>query len=188
MAATTFPLVRRASGLASRRPSRRLIAALAAVAVAAVALFAVTRAGAGAGATGGVAPSFRLDDVRSPGMPVSLVPGRPTVVNFFAAWCIPCRHEVPLLEQAHRRAAGAVSFVGVDVDDSRTAAGDLLDTAGVSYPTGYDPDRAVAGRYRLQGMPTTVFIDGAGRVAAVVKGPLTAADLDRRLASLRGGS
>jgi cytochrome c biogenesis protein CcmG, thiol:disulfide interchange protein DsbE len=86
-----------------------------------------------------------------------------------------------VLERAAQRTAGAVSFLGVDVNDSRSAASDLLAAAGVTFPTGYDPDRSVAGTYRLQGMPTTVFIDADGRVADVARGRLTAADLDRRL-------
>lgn len=137
---------------------------------------------------GTVAPSFSLDDVRSPGTAVALPPGTPVVVNFFASWCEPCREELPVLEQASREAAGRVAFVGVDVGDSRSKAAELLDAAGVTFPAGYDPDREVATDYRLRGMPTTVFVDASGRVADVAHGRLSAADLDRRLAPLRGRS
>ncbi len=182
MAATTVPLSRSAPRATGRRAGGRLplVAAVLAVAGAAAGV-AFTGGGGGDGLVGDAAPSFSLPDVRSPGATVALTPGRPTVVNFFAAWCIPCRAELPVLEQAARRTAGAVSFVGVDVNDSRSAATDLLVDAGVTYPTGYDPDRSVAGSYRLVGMPTTVFIDADGRVADVARGRLTAADLERRL-------
>lgn len=187
MATTTLP---GASGALRATTSRRgfhLPATLAVlVAVGLVTAVVLTRSGTGDGITGAPAPTFSLDDVRSPGTPVGLAEGRPAVVNFFAAWCIPCREELPLLEHASQRSAGAVSFVGVDVNDSRTAATDLLDAAGVTYPTGYDPDRSVAGRYRLQGMPTTVFVDADGRVAGVARGKLTAAELDHRLEQVQG--
>jgi len=182
MATTTVPLSRRVSRATSRRAGGRVGVVLALLALAGVATgVAVTRTGGGAGLVGDPAPSFSLPEVRPPGATVALTPGRPTVVNFFASWCIPCRAELPVLEQASRRTAGAVSFVGVDVNDSRSAASDLLAAAGVTFPAGYDPDRTVAGHYRLQGMPTTVFIDAGGRVAEVARGGLTAADLDRRL-------
>lgn len=172
---------------------RRPMAVAVAVAVVALAgggLFAVSRPDNPAAVESGtpvVAPAFSLDDVRQRGTAVSLgAGGRPVVLNFFAAWCVPCRAELPVLEEASRRAAGSVRFVGVDVADSRTAAAELLDATGVTFPAGYDPDRAVADRYRLRGMPTTVFIDARGRVSEVARGKLSAADLDRRLERLAG--
>lgn len=169
----------------------RLPVALAAVALAGVAGAAVTIGGSEDGpatsTTLRTAPSFVLPDVRGSGATVGLGSGgRPVVVNFFASWCVPCREELPLLEQASRRLAGSVDVVGVDVGDSRTAAVELLDRTGVTFPAGFDPDRKVASRYRLQGMPTTVFVDGRGRVAGVARGKLTAAELDRHLALLGG--
>ena len=176
------------------RPARRARIGLPLVGVAVLALAAIgvgALVGGGSSPTsdsaiGAPAPTFTLDDVRSPGATVALAPGKPAVVNFFAAWCVPCREELPLLELAWRRSGGAVSFVGVDVNDSRRRAGELLDETGVTFPAGYDPDRAVATDYGLRGMPTTVFVDAAGRVADVAHGRLSASDLDRRLARLTG--
>lgn len=168
----------------------RLLAGVAAVATAAAA-FVLTRGGeadAPSALAGSVAPRFSVDDVRSRGTAVSLPTGTPVVVNFFASWCVPCREELPLLERASRRSAGAVAFVGVDVNDSRSRAAELLDETGVTFPSGYDPDRVVATDYRLRGMPTTVFVGADGRVADVAHGRLSAADLDRRLARLTGRS
>lgn len=184
MATTTLPPSRRVPRAALRRRGVRLALALAVLAVAGVAFAVVTRAGGGDGITGNQAPSFSLPDVRDPTV-VTLPAGRPVVVNFFAAWCVPCRAEMPLLERASRRAAGAVAFVGVDVNDSRSAASDLLAEVGITYPAGYDPERTVAGRYRLQGMPTTVFIEADGRVAGVARGALSEAELDDRLGRLQ---
>ena len=170
----------------------RLPVALAAVALAGVAGAAVTLGGSeGNSATSTslrIAPSFTLPDVRGGGATVGLGSGagRPVVVNFFASWCVPCREELPLLEQASRRLAGSVDVVGVDVGDSRTAAVELLERTGVTFPAGFDPDRKVAARYRLQGMPTTVFVDGQGRIAGVARGKLSASELDRHLAVLGG--
>ena len=135
------------------------------------------------------APPFTLDDVRRPGTPVAYGPrlGKPAVVNFFAAWCVPCREELPHLEEAHRRAGEAVAFIGVDVSDSRRAAGELLDGLGITFPAGYDPDSRVAAAYRLRGMPTTAFIDANGRVVREVRGPLRPEELDRWVRRLERG-
>ena len=127
------------------------------------------------------APAFSVEDVRDPATRVALPTGRPVVVNFFAAWCEPCRRELPVLQDAWARHGERVAFVGIDVADSRTNASELLSETGVTFPAGYDPHREVAGLYRLNGMPTTVFVGADGRIAGTVKGPLTKAELGRRL-------
>ena len=188
MAAPTAVHLPRA--LRGRAPLRLVAGALVLATGATAAVLATTGSDdvAAPAAAGSVAPPFSLDDVRSPGTAVALPAGIPAVVNFFASWCEPCREELPLLEEASRETAGAVAFVGVDVNDSRSKAAELLDAAGVTFPAGYDRDRAVATAYRLRGMPTTVFVDASGRVADVAHGRLSAADLDRRLARLTGRS
>lgn len=187
MASPTVPLSLGRTGPASLRAGvrPRLALALAVLALAALAATTLTRTGGAAPLVGEPAPPFSLAAVRATEPPAALPAGRPTVLNFFAAWCAPCREELPVLAQAHRRAGGAVAFVGVDVNDSRRAAAELLDGTGVTYPAGYDADASIAGRYRLQGMPTTVFIGADGRVDGVVTGPLDAADLDRRIGRIR---
>lgn len=145
---------------------------------------AITAFAAGDSPAPRTAPGFTVEDVRNPAASVSLPVGRPAVVNFFAAWCGPCRKELPVLQRAWARHGASVAFVGVDVADSRTNATELLDGAGVTFPAGYDPHRRVADSYRLNGMPTTVFVGADGRIVGTVKGPLTEAELDRRLGDL----
>lgn len=169
---------------AARAQRRRLpLAILGAVALAA-GLLAFGRA-SDPDPTPAVAPAFTLPDVRDGSATVSLPVGRPVIVNFFAAWCEPCRRELPALEQAYRRHRGYVEVVGIDVADSRSRAVDLLDATGVTFPTGYDPSREVADRYRLAGMPTTVFVGADGRVLGTVRGPLDLDTLDTWVERLR---
>lgn len=138
-------------------------------------------AGDAAGAALATAPSLELADLRSPGGTVSLVsPTRPTVVNFFAAWCGPCREEMPLLGRA-AASRSDVAFVGVDVRDVRADALELLAEAKADFPVGVDGDGSVSRAYRLRGMPTTLLVAPGGRVLAHHTGPLTARSLRQLL-------
>ena len=107
--------------------------------------------------------------------------GRPMVVNFFASWCEPCRRELPRLARAASAQTGAVDFVGIDHQDSRARAQEMLRQAGVGYPAGYDHAGVLARKLGAPGMPFTLFVDGRGRIVDKVIGELSQQDLDRGL-------
>jgi thioredoxin len=67
--------------------------------------------------------------------------GRPTVVDFFATWCAPCRALEPVFHQAATTHASALRFARVDVD--------------------LHPE--LAARFAVQSVPTLVVFDGEGR-------------------------
>lgn len=155
---------------------------LIAVAVAAALFIGADRStGPSAAPTRAAAP-FTLPELRPERGEVALTesPDQPTVLNFFAAWCDPCRRELPAL-QAAAADHPEVTFLGVDHQDSRLDAIELLDAYGVTYPAGYDPSGDVAARYGVRGLPATVFISTDGRVVDFHQGELSAAELRKRI-------
>ena len=48
--------------------------------------------------------------------------GHPVVVNVWAAWCGPCRVELPVVQRASLDWGKRVAFLGVDLRDNRGAA------------------------------------------------------------------
>ena len=124
-------------------------------------------------------PSFALPGLVDEGDVVRLSDhrGSPVVLNFWASWCAPCRREMPALAQVSSELDGRVKFIGIDHQDLRDEALDLLQETGVRYPTAFDPSGSAAQDYELRGMPTTVFIDSEGRVLATSLGELTESEL-----------
>jgi thiol-disulfide isomerase/thioredoxin len=141
-------------------------------------------AGSGSSPAGGRrAPAFSLPEVRDPARTVGLsqFSGKPVLINFFGAWCVPCRAELPLLEDSHRRLDGRVGFVGIDTTDSRAEAVALLDETHVTYPAAFDPKGALKARYGVRAMPTTIFVRGDGTIAETVPGKLSSDTLAKGL-------
>lgn len=154
--------------------------------MAAVAVGALLRGG-GSPPTAAGAPPIELPDLRRASATISLEDfrGRPLVINVFASWCSPCKKELPLLRDAHARLRDRVGFLGVDHLDDAKRARAMLDEFGITYPAGYDPDGDVARRYRLRGLPATVFLDARGRIAGTLMGQLDEAELGRYLAMIQ---
>jgi thiol-disulfide isomerase/thioredoxin len=100
--------------------------------------------------------------------------GRVVIVNFWASWCGPCRIEQPDLNAAWALLpADEVVIVGVNIEDTEANALAHLKEFGVPYVSLFDPVNALAGRFEGIGartIPSTVFLDREGRVAARLLG------------------
>jgi cytochrome c biogenesis protein CcmG, thiol:disulfide interchange protein DsbE len=110
---------------------------------------------------------------------VTKLRGHPVVVNVWAAWCGPCRVELPVFQRASLDWGKQVAFLGVDLRDNRDSARRLLVDIPVTYPSYEDPDGKVATGYRLIGTPSTIYYDAAGKQTYIHQGQyLDRAQLD----------
>lgn len=117
--------------------------------------------------------------------------GRVVLINFWATWCAPCVLESPMLERVYQQGtASGVDFVGMDVKDERDAAHSFITDKHMTYPMVYDETAKTALQLGIPsgGLPVTVLIDRAGRVAAVYIGPVQHADIAPAVKRLAGES
>ena len=91
--------------------------------------------------------SFERDVVES---------GQPTVIDFWAPWCAPCRAIAPVLDALAERWAGRVQFIKVNIDEQ--------------------PELAQA--FKIRSIPTLVAMRGR-TVADVQLGAGSAAHVER---------
>jgi thioredoxin 1 len=71
----------------------------------------------------------------------ALSSGKPTLVDFGAAFCIPCKRMKPILDSLKTEYAGSANVIFVDIKQ----------------------ERDMASRYRIMIMPTQVFYDARGK-------------------------
>jgi cytochrome c biogenesis protein CcmG, thiol:disulfide interchange protein DsbE len=97
--------------------------------------------------------------------------GHPAVVNIWAAWCGPCRAEMPVMQRVSLDLGKQVAFVGVDLKDNKDAATTFLRKTPVTYPSYDDPSGQVYNAEKLVGVPSTLFFDKDGKQTFVHQGP-----------------
>ena len=105
--------------------------------------------------------------------------GHPVVLNFWASWCVPCKHEAPLLRDTARRYAGKVLFLGIDDQDLRSTARRFATKYGMNYVSVTDESQSIYDAYGVTGFPETYFINARGRIAAHSPGEVARSDLLR---------
>jgi thiol-disulfide isomerase/thioredoxin len=108
------------------------------------------------------------------------------LVNFFASWCVPCRKEMPAFQAVSAQLGDRVAFIGVNHNDDRAGALQLLADTGVRYPTGYDPEGHVAASYGLFGMPSTLFVGADGTLLETHTGEISRDQLEQTISRLFG--
>ncbi len=111
---------------------------------------------------------------------------KPVVINFWASWCLPCRDEAPLLEQAWRELGDEVLFIGIQTQEKggREEGRRFLNEFGLSFPNLIDDDSAVGIDYGVFGIPETFFIGRDGALQHKHVGPLTPEVLQAQLGAL----
>lgn len=137
-------------------------------------------------AIGKPAPRFVLERPSGGEFTLSSFAGRPLVVNVFASWCPPCRHELPLIERAYRQYRSRIAFVGVDEQEGASTALDFAKFMHVPYPIALDQG-PFAASYGASQIPQTDFIDAHGIVRGVWRGPISGEELARQLGKLLSG-
>lgn len=169
---------------------KRFIAITPLLAVIALFAFALTRERTlPSPLSGKPAPLFdvpRYDDAEGT-LALADLRGTPVVLNFWASWCLSCRDEARVLESGWQRYGPDVAFVGIAVNDQEGPAREFIRRYGKTYHLAADVDGSVAIDYGLFGVPETFFIDPQGRVLFKHIGPISAFELDAKVAALQAG-
>lgn len=165
-----------------RRAALAAVALLVAVIVAAGLLVA---SGIGpAGLSGGEGdPGLQLsgvDPITGADVDLAQFAGKPVVINFWASWCPGCYAEAPALVRFAGKHPEA-QVVGINLQDTQAGARDFHGQFALPFPSIADPNGEIGARLRLQGMPTTIFLDAEHREVARIVGETDEAGFENGL-------
>ena len=125
------------------------------------------------------APDFTLPDLFDEQETYALgaYRGQPVILNFWASWCVPCRREMPALQEtAARYETEGLLLLGMNQTylDDLAAARAFVEELGLTFPNTRDLSGSVgADAYQIVGLPTTVFVRRDGTVAHLQVGEMS---------------
>lgn len=94
---------------------------------------------------------------------------RAKVVDFWATWCEPCRDQLPFLDRLAREYEDqGLDVAAVSFDEDRASLVRFLEETPVSFTVLWDKGgAALADRFEVMRLPTTLLIGRDGRVQEV---------------------
>jgi cytochrome c biogenesis protein CcmG/thiol:disulfide interchange protein DsbE len=134
------------------------------------------------------APDFTLNVLTGEALSLADLRGQVVIINLWASWCVPCRAEMPTLQEvyvANHSAGLTVLGVNSTYQDNPADAANFVHELGLTFPIALDVDGVVSHRYLLRALPTTFFVDRTGIIRQViVGGPMSAATLQSEVDAL----
>lgn len=98
--------------------------------------------------------------------------GKPLLINMWAVWCLPCRRELPVLQDYAKRAGDSVTVLTVHAVDGAKSPFlvlKFLTEIGVTLPTVLDTDARIAAALSAPKVfPSTILVRPDGTVAKVL--------------------
>ena len=110
-------------------------------------------------------PDVQLKDLNGGTVDLAQFKGKPVIINFWATWCGPCRFEIPMLNELHRKySPKGLVIVGISTDEEGASIVKPfmkdLPIEYASYLKGSDTEEKFGGVWAL---PTTIFFDKDGK-------------------------
>jgi peroxiredoxin len=115
------------------------------------------------------APPFSLPDMNGNIYSSAQLAGKPTVINFFATWCPPCKAEIPGFVEVynmHRSKGFELVGISLDTDTRKNLAGFLMSNK-IGYRVLFGNLATTRAYGGVSSIPTTFFVGKDGQIKNV---------------------
>ena len=91
--------------------------------------------------------------------------GRVVYVDFWASWCVPCRQSFPWMNEMQQKyGAQGFQIIAVNVDANPEDRKKFLAAVRANFEVAFDPKGAMAKKFEVKGMPSSVLIGRDGKL------------------------
>lgn len=122
-------------------------------------------------------PDTQIKDVNSSkkiAFNQTVEPGKVTLINFWATWCVPCKKEIKNVRKKmpEWKKEADFNYVTVSIDETRAEGlvRSYAKSQGWDFPYYIDPNGDLKRSLNFQTVPFTVIVDKTGKVAYMHSG------------------
>lgn len=109
-------------------------------------------------------PNVELKTLSGQSVHLSDYKGKPLLVNFWATWCGPCRLEIPMLNELHRKYGKDLVILGISTDDEGAeAVREFNKEVPIEYLSLLKTDAVDQKFGGIWALPTSIFYDKQGK-------------------------
>src|SRR5690606_1004353 len=101
--------------------------------------------------------------------------GKPTLINFWASWCPPCKKEMPDLQDAYEKYGDEVNFfmVNLSFNDDLDNMNAYIEENRFTFPILLDKTGNVLKDYEVIAIPTTYIVNKDNIITHKITGPMS---------------
>jgi len=132
-----------------------------------------------------VAPPFTLSNLSFEPRSLSDYQDNIIIINFWATWCVPCRIEMPELQDLYDRHQDKLAIIGVNLGESPQSVAQWVDEFQLTYDILLDPMQTVSQLYQIRGQPSTYVLDTTGKIRHIYYGPVSMEQLENNINALK---
>lgn len=120
---------------------------------------------------GRAAPALRLSNSDGVVRDLKSMRGKWVMVHFWASWCGPCRKEMPSIQALIKKIpADKLSLFLINTAESEDTVFEFLSLVAPELDSTLDLDGVVTERWQPRGLPSSFFVDPAGRLQYLALG------------------
>jgi peroxiredoxin len=127
---------------------------------------------------GAIPPDFELSTLSGDALKLSDLKGKKVILNFWASWCLPCKAEMPHMQQYYKKNKDSdnVEIVAVNLTTSEKrgikGVEEFIEAYGLTFPIPLDKEGTVSKAYKIVPIPTTFLIGTDGKISQKIVGPM----------------
>jgi len=110
------------------------------------------------------APKFSLKDVNGALYSFPLKNEKPTLIVFWASWCVPCVKEIPHVIELQKKCGNKLEILGLSVDKDEEHLKKFVTERNIPYKILLDTNAMTAKKYGYNATPYLVLVDSKNRV------------------------
>lgn len=125
-----------------------------------------------------IAPPFTLSTIHFEKLIMDDLSESVIIINFWATWCVPCRAEMPELQDLYQIYGDKIRILGVNLGESPQSVAQWIDNYDLTFDILLDPLQSVAQLYQIRGQPSTYVLNQHHIIRSIYYGAVSMEQLE----------